>query len=77
VEWEAAEQSAPSLDQVMTMSAILSTTKLTQQSASRLDHRPQACGCGQDLELAGEHCPRCGTQLGAPRRESIGFAAAA
>lgn len=53
----------------------------TQQSTvgrwtptARVDVRPAACGCGQDLDGApGSHCPRCGCQLGAARIEPDGL----
>jgi hypothetical protein len=42
--------------------------------AAHIDRRPTACSCGQDLDLvSGGHCPRCGTQLGTPYFEAVGF----
>ncbi len=65
-------------DQVMAMNTTLQTgTGGLGRLAARIDLRP-ACVCGQDLDLVtGGHCPRCGTQLGTPHLEAVGFWCAA
>jgi hypothetical protein len=43
----------------MAMSAI------SNSFSPQVDRAPVVCGCGQDLDLVvGDHCTRCGTQLG-------------
>ncbi|HEX2893616.1 MAG TPA: hypothetical protein VHO29_06390 [Marmoricola sp.] len=50
-----------------------------QQPAPAQPVRPRidtstACVCGQDLDrCSGDHCPRCGMQLGSLRVEATGF----
>ena len=59
----------------MEMGAIMETATLTPRpSTPRIDRTPAVCGCGQYLDVCpGEHCSRCGTQLGPLRFEATGF----
>jgi hypothetical protein len=64
--------------QVIAMSATQQTRIATRPVTPHVDHRPAACGCGQELDVAaGAHCPRCGTQLGGAHVEPVGFWVAA
>jgi hypothetical protein len=62
-------------DQVMAMGTTQQTRTGGQGGPdAHIDVRPTACTCGQDLDLVTSgHCPRCGTQLGAPYFEAVGF----